>query len=86
VLSPEAPGSNGYLQAFVPNHIKDLWVARINFSIGREKFKRRDWINGGGMAIYYLKTKNQGPPPAPNYYGYNEEFDGIGVFITPRET
>ena len=63
-----------------------MWVARIDFTIAREKTKRRDWVNGGGFAIYYLKKKNPDAPVSPNYYGYYDDFDGLGVFITPTQS
>jgi hypothetical protein len=62
ILSPEAVGSSGYMQSLIPNPIKDTWVARIDFKIARDKFKRKDWMNGDGMAIYYLRTVSTEPP------------------------
>ena len=70
ILSPEAAGSSGYMQSLIPNPIKDTWVARVDFKIARDKFKRKDWMNGDGMAIYYLRTVGTDPPESPDYYGY----------------
>jgi len=70
ILSPEAAGSSGYMQSLIPNPIKDTWVARIDFKIARDKFKRKDWMNGDGMAIYYLRSVSTDPPESPDYYGY----------------
>ena len=70
ILSPEAAGSSGYMQSLIPNPIKDTWVARVDFKIARDKFKRKDWMNGDGMAIYYLRTVGTDAPESPDYYGY----------------
>jgi len=70
ILSPEAAGSSGYMQSLIPNPIKDTWVARVDFKIARDKFKRKDWMNGDGMAIYYLRTVGTVAPESPDYYGY----------------
>ena len=86
IIAPEAAGSSGYLEALLPNPIKETWVARIDFKIARDKFKRKDWMNGDGLAIYYLKTIPTEPPKLPNYYGYYDDFDGVGVFITPKKS
>lgn len=86
MLAPEAVGSSGYIQSMLPNPNKDIWVARIDFKIARDKFKRKDWMNGDGMAIYYLRTVETEPPVTPNAYGYYDQFDGIGVFIDPHKS
>lgn len=62
MLAPEAAGSSGILQSVVPNPVKDTWVARVDFRIARDKFKRKDWLNGDGMAIYYLRSVENEPP------------------------
>ena len=56
MLAPEAVGSFGYLESTIANPIQETWVARIDFKIGRDRFKRKDWINGDGFAIHYLRT------------------------------
>lgn len=61
-------------------------MARVDFKIARDKFKRKDWMNGDGMAIYYLRTVNTEPPVSPNYYGYYDDFDGLAVFISPNKS
>jgi hypothetical protein len=86
ILAPEAAGSSGFMHSMLPNPNKDVWVARIDFKIARDKFKRKDWMNGDGLAIYYLRTVNQEPPESPNYYGYYDDFDGIGVFVSPNKS
>lgn len=86
MLAPETYGSFGYLESKIENPIKETWVARIDFRIAREKFKRKDWTNGDGMGIYYLRTVNPEAPVTPNYYGYHDNFDGIGVFISPNKS
>ena len=86
MLAPETFGSFGYLESMVENPIKDTWVARIDFRIARDKFKRKDWTNGDGMAIYYLRTVDPNEPTTPSQYGYYDKFDGIGVFITPNKS
>jgi hypothetical protein len=40
----------------IPNPKKDTWVARIDFKMARDKFKRKDWLNGDGFAMYYLQS------------------------------
>jgi len=55
--------------------------------IGRDKFKRKDWINGGGMGIHYLKNvKDEELSTDHNLFGYENDFDGIGVFINPTKS
>jgi hypothetical protein len=56
MLSPEAPSSSGYMTNVIPNPKKDTWVARIDFKMARDKFKRKDWLNGDGFAMYYLQS------------------------------
>jgi hypothetical protein len=86
ILTPEAAGSSGILQSMIPNPIKDTWVARVDFRMARDKFKRKDWLNGDGMAIYYLRSIVSDPPEQPNYYGYFDNFDGVGIFISPNKS
>jgi hypothetical protein len=86
IIAPEAIGSTGYLQSVIPNPLKDTWVARVEFRMGRDKFKRKDWMNGDGMAIYYLSSVEPDPPDKPNYYGYHDHYEGIGVFISPNKS
>ena len=62
ILTPEAAGSSGILMSLISNPIKDTWVARVDFRIARDKFKRKDWMNGDGMAIYYLRSMVGEPP------------------------
>lgn len=85
MLSPEAPGSSGYMTNVIQNPKKDTWVARIDFKMARDKFKRKDWLNGDGFAMYYLKSVGE-EPENPNYYGYVDNFDGLGIFISPNKS
>ena len=85
IITPETKRSSGYLESLIPNPIKDTWVSRIDFKIGRNRFKRKDWMNGEGFAIYYLKNIGE-VTENPNYYGYNDNFDGVGVFISPNKS
>jgi hypothetical protein len=56
MLSPEISGSSGYITNIIPNANVLTWVARIDFKMARDKFKRKDWLNGDGFAMYYLKS------------------------------
>ena len=59
----------------------DRWNAIIDFNIGRDKAPEHGH-SGEGLAIYYLRNFDGGDPDInQNFYGFVDEFDGIGIFI-----
>ena len=71
----------GYIHSVQPNPIKDNWVARIDCGIHRKKFGKSDFVNGGGMAIYYVQQLKEGDS---TFYGYDDyNFEGFALQITP---
>ena len=87
VVAPETEGARGILHSTFQNPKKDTWIARIDFSIVREKAKRKDWVNGGGFAIHYLRTVDEDAPKPGAFYGYDDDdFDGFAVQINPTKT
>jgi len=81
VIAPEAIGKKGLIHTVEPNEKKDHWLAMIDFKIGREKTK--EFNRGGeGFAIYYLRNFDAGNPDIlNNFYGFTDEYDGVGIFI-----
>lgn len=58
----------------------------IDFNIGRDKVKDLG-KSGDGFGIYYLRNFDQGNPEInTNFYGFIDDFDGIGVFINTLQT
>ena len=37
IVSPESQGLRGFIHTVTPNPIKENWIARIDFNIGRKK-------------------------------------------------
>lgn len=58
----------------------------IDFNIGRDKVKDLG-KSGDGLGIYYLRNFDQSNPEInTNFYGFIDDFDGIGVFINTLQT
>ena len=86
VIAPEASGRKGLIHTNQPNMKKDHWYAIMDFNIGRDKVKEMN-KSGDGMAMYYLRNFDSGNPDNnQNFFGYQDEFDGIGIFINTLQS
>ena len=53
----------------------------MDFNIARDRVREMN-KSGDGLAIYYLRNFDSGNDENnANFYGYIDEFDGIGIFI-----
>lgn len=81
IIAPEASSTKGLIHTRLPNTKTDHWYAIMDFNIGRDKVKEMN-KSGEGMAIYYLRNFDSGNPDInQNFYGFQDDFDGIGIFI-----
>ena len=70
----------------MPNLAKDHWYAVMDFNIGRDKVKELN-KSGEGLAIYYLRNfDSENPDINQNFFGYLDDFDGVGIFINTMQT
>ena len=81
VIAPEASSLKGLIHTTEPNPFRDHWYALLDFNIGRDKVKEMN-KSGEGFSIYYLRNFDAGNPDInENFYGFVDDFDGLGIFI-----
>ena len=86
IIAPEASSTKGLIHTRQPNTKTDHWYAIMDFNIGRDKVKEMG-KSGEGMAIYYLRNFDSGNPDInQNFYGFQDDFDGVGIFINTLQT
>ena len=86
ILAPEVSNRKGAIHTMVPNSKPDHWYAILDFNIGRDKVKEMN-KSGEGFAIHYLRNMDSGNPDInSNFYGFQDDFDGIGIFINTIQT
>ena len=86
VITPEAKNRKGLIHTREPNPNYKHWYAALDFNIGRDKIKELNQA-GEGMAIYYLRNFDSADPQInENFYGFIDNFDGIGIFVNTVQT
>jgi len=86
ILAPEVSNRKGAIHTLQPNPKQDHWYAVLDFNIGREKVKELN-KSGDGLGIYYLRNFDSGSPEInSNFYGFIDDFDGVGFFINTMQT
>ena len=79
LLTPTVKDRRGLMYTTKPNPKPNHWLVHVDFKIGNKEFPHR---SGEGMAITYLRDVDQDNPDLMNnFYGFTNEFRGLGIFI-----